>query len=193
MTSFAYDDLLAAINYAGVHPLLGEIGAGAGIEKNPHELALFIVHCPLEIKTVLEIGTGYKAGLTQFMVNVLRWQVTTVDIEPPLVKTAHLARQVIADSKLAVDLVRNEYDLVILDGGHTYDAISRDYFHYADMGRVVMIANIEGLRGCEGVARFWREIAYSKKGNIKKWYEAIVDTGSPKRQGLGIVLKDTGY
>lgn len=193
MTQFAYDELLTAINYAGVHPLLGDVGQELGIEKNPHELALFVVHCPIEIKTVLEIGTGYKAGLTYFMVNVLRWQVTTVDIEPPIVKTAHLARQIIADSKLAVGLVRNEYDLVILDGDHTYEGACMDYRLYADMGRVVMIANIEGLRGCEGVAQFWREIAYSKKGNLKKWHEPIVDLGSDQRQGLGIVLKDTGY
>lgn len=184
-----YDQLLTAIKQAGVHPLLGEVGAGLGIEKNPHELALFVVHAPVVIKTVLEIGTGYRAGLALFMGGVLKWHVTTVDHTVPLVKTSHIVRQVIATSERAIEIVQNEYDLVILDGGHSYEDIKCDYARYASMGRVVMICNIEGLRECEGVAQFWREIAYTKKGNLKKYFEEIIDTGSDQRQGLGIVIK----
>lgn len=182
-----YDELRAIIERAGVHPLLGPEGAGYGIEQNPHELATFLAALPDDIHTVLEIGTGHKAGLARFMREVMMWRVTCVDRNAP-VNLPIGVRFFCANSADAVELVRGEYDLVIIDASHDYESASRDYANYAPMGRIVMLHDIAGLRDCEGVEKFWNEIAYKKAGTLKKGYYEVKDKG-PQRAGIGWVVK----
>lgn len=153
-----YFDYKALIEQCGVHTSLGAVGSGWGIEQNPHELATFLeaVHLPVG-STVLEIGTGYRAGLARFMTEHLGWQVITIDRYPPDTP-APLARQVVGLSENVVDIVRGEYDVVIIDADHRYEAVKRDFELYGMMGQIVMFHDIEGLRECEGAARFWHEL-----------------------------------
>ena len=63
----SYDELLALITRRGVHTVFGDYGEGWFIEQNADELARFLVAMQeLGVESVLEIGTGWRAGLAEF-------------------------------------------------------------------------------------------------------------------------------
>lgn len=178
------DELKALIETLGVHPALGPTGEGWGIEQNPDELAAFLTAVD-GVETVLEIGTGHKAGLARFLTYHLGMQVTTVDIHDYGHAYPEIAFRIAPVDPAALD---DGYDLVILDGDHAYESVKADYERYAPRGRIVMFHDIAGLRDCAGVARFWQELAYTKKGNLRKYhYEALA--ADDFRSGIGWVDK----
>lgn len=182
-----YDVLRALIERLGVHPALGSNGEGWGIEQNPHELATFLAALPTDLRTVLEIGTGHKAGLTRFMSECLGWDVTTVDRNPPDA-FAPIARQIIGLSQDVVEQARGEYDLVIIDADHSYEAAKRDFELYGSMGRIVMFHDIGGLRDCEGARQLWAEIKESQiDGFSASRHEVIAENG--QRAGIGWLMR----
>lgn len=182
-----YEELIALIEDLGVHEELGPVGKGWDIEQNPHELATFLTALP-EIHTVLEIGTGYKAGLARFMAQHLGWKVTSVDV----VDYGHIYPGIEFLVKPDPLLFQaREYDLVILDGNHAYEAVKTDYELYATRARgaeIVMFHDITGLRACEGAAKFWRELAYTKKGALRQGFHEVIADG-PQRAGIGWMVK----
>lgn len=180
----SYDDYHALIEVCGVHNLLGVTGAGWNIEQNPHELATFLSSVQLPpSSTVLEIGTGYRAGLARFMTEILGWDVTTIDIRPPDTPAA-FARQLVGRSDEVVEIIRAAYDLVIIDGDHHYEAVKQDFELYSSMGAVVMFHDIEGLRDCEGVAQFWGELRTTRLPDFHNARYTAIDEGD-QRAGIG--------
>lgn len=179
-----YDELLAKIRAMGVHEALGPSGKGLGIEQNPHELATFLASLH-GVASILEVGTGYRAGLALFLHRELGLEVATIDV-----KDYGHTHQGIA---FYVEDIRKpfarQFDAVIIDADKTYEAVEADYVHYASYGdKVVAICGIAGLRGAEGVLRFWKELAYTKKGILRKGYfEAIDETDA--KSGIGWQVK----
>lgn len=188
-----YDELKAAIERYGVHPVFGGSGElDAWIEQNPHELATFLEHMvKLQIKTVLEIGTGWKGGLSRFLATELGWDVTTVDVQDyghnfPGVLYVVMGKEDDID-KIVITGTRR-FDLVILDADHSYEGTKHTYELYTSHAeKALMFHDIAGLRDCEGVARFWRELTYNG-GDKPRFgaYEVIDD--SDQRGGIGYLL-----
>lgn len=200
-------DLEQIIAQLGVHPALGDVAGGWGIEQNPYELAEFldaITSATIVISyddhsvritepgkdisgiaTVLELGTGYRAGLARFMTETLGLEVTSIDQNRPQTPAAH-ARFIHATTHDAYPQVAGQkFDLVLIDADHAYDAVAYDYSLYAPLAsKVVALHDICGLRDCEGVALFWHELAYTKAGKLRKgFHEAIAD--GDQRAGIG--------
>lgn len=170
----------ALIEQCGVHPDLGPGGMGYGIEQSPVELATFLAAIP-PIQTVLEVGTGYKAGLARFMHEQLGWDVTTIDIKD--------YGHDIPGVTFIVTAERIEFghgfDLVIIDADHSYTEVLMDYVHYGAYARkALMFHDIEGLRGCEGAHDFWRALAYNGGFTIRAKFHEIIAEGE-RRVGIG--------
>ena len=126
-----YDELKALIDQRGVHEVFGAPGEGWGIEQNAEELARFLVHMQaLGVQSVLEIGTGWRAGLARFLHNDRGWRVTSVDIQ----NYGHQYGGITFISNTIAGFehpVFNEkFDLVLIDGDHTYDAVHFDHGYY---------------------------------------------------------------
>lgn len=182
-----YTHLRELIEHRGCHPLLGPEGQGWGIEQNAHELATFLTaisHLP--IQTVLEIGTGHKAGLARFLAYDYGCKVTTVDIQD----YGHAALYpdiefvILEWADVEYPVFQTTFDLVFIDGNHQYEAVRFDLEYYGGLAPVIAFHDIAGLRDCEGVARFWREISRTKAGRLRKeCYEVIDD--SDQRAGIG--------
>lgn len=193
-----YDELKALIEQRGVHEVFGAYGEGWGIEQQSDELALFLVHMQeLGVESVLEIGTGWKAGLARFLHDDMGWAVTSVDIHD----YGHQFGGITFVSGLGS--VEGRFDLVLIDGDHRYEAVQRDHEiwgHHA--AKVIAFHDIAGLRDCEGVRDYWIDNAWSfaRAGNavsidlhhrLKTGYYEIVADGE-QRGGIGyLVLSET--
>jgi hypothetical protein len=156
----SYDELKALIDQRGVHAEFGDAGEGWGIEQNPHELATFLVRMQeLNVQSVLEIGTGYKGGLSRFLAHDMGWDVTTYDIQ----SYGHVFEGVhyITGGQPTID---RQYDLVFIDGDHSYESVKSDFADYImPAGKVLAFHDIAGLRNCEGVTKLWRELRNAYK------------------------------
>lgn len=147
-----FDELKALIEKRGVHSEFGEPGEGWGIEQSPQELATFLIRMEeLGVASVLEIGTGYKGGLSKFLSHDMDWDVTTVDIK----NYGHAFEGVhyVIGSKVGFN---RRFDLVFIDGDHSYSAVENDFVHYGAMAdKVVAFHDLLGNRDCMGVHDFW--------------------------------------
>jgi hypothetical protein len=171
---------------------------GLDMQQNPQEIAALLDFCLNEgVQTVLEIGTGENGGLARYMAGELGWHVTSVDVRVPETYQPRDGampfagggswRVIEADSTdidavnanilealgLADQFLANEalpaFDLVFIDGN--------------PLGRIVAFHDISPEGYWKEAAAYWREIAYTAKGNLRKGYhEAIVPEA---KTGLG--------
>jgi hypothetical protein len=176
-----YGELKQLIERRGVHTVFGEPGESNWfIEQNAHELATFLVAMQeLGVQSVLEIGTGWRAGLARFLANDMGWRVVSMDKNQP-VNPAPNVQFLMGRSEILRPLFDGQtFDLVIIDADHSYEAVKRDYEMYAALAdKAVMFHDIAGLRDCEGAARFWNEIKSDLDG-----HEIIAD--GDQRSGIG--------
>lgn len=147
---------------------------GYDIQQNPSELAAFLLWCVEHgVQSVLEIGTGESGGLARFLAVDMGWQVTSVDPQRPA-DVAEGVEFILADSA-NVDLSGREWDVVFIDGDHTYDAVRRDHERFADQARLAVAFHdvVSSEAYAEGVNRYWHEIAYTTKGNLRSRHHEV--------------------
>lgn len=181
-----YSELKAMIERRGVHDVFGGPGEfNWFIEQNPHELARFLQAIEkLDVRTVLEIGTGYRAGLARFLSQDMGWKVTSLDRYMPI-SPAPDVEFLMGRSEILRPLFDDRtFDLVIIDADHRYESVKRDHELYADRAtKAVMFHDIAGLRDCEGAKQYWEElVAQAPEGK----YEAIAE--GDQRAGIGWIV-----
>lgn len=159
-----YDELKAMIERRGVHPVFGGSGEFDWfIEQNAHELAAFLVHMQaLGVRSVLEIGTGWRAGLARFLHDDMGYKVVSVDIHDYGHKFDGIGF-VQWEEGMIEGGGFSTYDLVLLDGDHSYEAVKADHASWGTHAtKVIAFHDIAGLRDCEGVKQYWRSIAFER-------------------------------
>ena len=172
----SYAELKTLIEDCGVHPQLGPVGRGYNIEQNPHELATFLVRMQeLGVQSVLEIGTGYKAGLARFLAHEMGWTVTTVDVQDYGHAEKYPDITFEYTDGVEYPVWQHKFELVFIDGSHTYDDVSFDYDYYSHYAaKAIAFHDIAGLRDCMGARKFWWELRETKKEN-KFWWSIAED------------------
>jgi predicted O-methyltransferase YrrM len=111
------------------------------------------------------------------------WRVIEADstdidaVNANILEALGLADQFLANEALPA------FDLVFIDGNHTREYVQADHEHYGPLGRIVAFHDISPEGYWKEAAAYWREIAYTAKGNLRKGYhEAIVPEA---KTGLG--------
>jgi hypothetical protein len=199
-------DLEELIRQAGVREWRADsnhVKHGYDMQQTPSELAqLLALAQERDVKRVLEIGTGESAGLARFMVEVMGWEVVSVDKVKPEAGDLFDHRRwafVKADTqakKLPKELANIEADMVIIDGGHEFAEAAKDWENFATRAPLVAIHDIapDGWWGGDDKSGgFWRSVSRGPKGGMKKGYSEIIaplDKSNPMavegRQGFGV-------
>lgn len=178
-----FGDIYLGILERGCHEQLGPPGKGWKIEQNPIELATFLADVQ-PVFSVLEIGTGHRAGLARFMATVMEARVVTVDIVDYGHALEEGIRLVVLEEGRKAEFDET-FDLVFLDGDKTYEGMKEAYQTYLPYAsKIIALHDIAGLRGCEGVARFWNEISKTRTGRMRTMFHQMVADEDTKA-GIG--------
>jgi predicted O-methyltransferase YrrM len=167
------------------------VTTGYDIQQTPKEIAAFLVWADQHgVESVLEIGTGSSAGLARFMVKDMGWKVTSLDMNTPDAHDDLIGSDnwtfIQADSQATntIELLKDQkFDLVFIDGDHSYEGAKHDHLTYGKLGRIVAMHDVADGGWWEGSTQYWKDIAYTKAGNLRKNYHEAIEPLA--KQGIG--------
>lgn len=153
----SFDELITLIEKRGLHAAFGAAGEGWALEQNSFELAAFLTRMQnLGVTSCLEIGTGYKGGLSRFLAQDMGWEVTTVDVK----NYGHAFERVHYVVGTPAHFPEMSFDLVFIDGDHSYDCVESDHSWYGMFAsKVIAYHDISGARDTDGACEFWTHIS----------------------------------
>lgn len=197
--SSAADKMSAAVAKAGVRVWSDPpLKVGFDMQQVPGEAGVFLAAMQAaNVQTVLEVGTGESGGFARFMVEVLGWNVVSLDLNKPTpnggaawpdgwafvqgdTRTLPLKSIPTPDGGL--------FDLVFIDGDHSYDGVKNDYERFAHLGRIVGFHDVAPDSWFTEGVDYWREISRVNGVLREGWHEIILPQS---RAGIGWV--DEGY
>lgn len=163
-------DFYHIINKYPNHGALGGRPGDTGIEQNKYELnelCKFITKN--EIKTWLEIGIAH-GELLRFMETEMKLEAMGITL--PEHMHAHNGLTVMYGSSRDPQIVNSvkehvnehgKYDMIFVDGDHSYEGVKADYENYKGMCKYMGFHDACGWRDCQGVPMFLNEIKQTYK------------------------------
>lgn len=177
------------------HHALGGTATDGGLEQNEQELLMLTDFIKRKrITSFLEIGIA-KGDLQRYMMEqgLQCFGVT------PYKKDSHEGITVIygeSQDGHVIEKVRAllsrvtpstpnpepKFDLIFVDGDHSYNAVKADYKNYKGMCRYMAFHDIAGRLGTPDVKKFWEEIRYHHK------YIEFVSPVYNECSGIGVLI-----
>lgn len=174
---------LAKINEYPIHWALGGNDLSGGLEQNAVELSLFLEWMEEnEVKTILEIGMA--KGLLSKLLTELGYHVEGITDNVDMLQ--FIPRKLYTGKSQEISGKVGEYDLVFVDGDHSYEAVKEDFKLYSKKAKFIAFHDTHNYPRLDtrGVFDFWRET------KNKYEYKEFVDWKHPEQAGgIGVLIK----
>jgi hypothetical protein len=170
-----------------------------GLWQIPRQLAAFAVFLSNhKIESFLEVGTFTGGTFTFLMGYLTRFNPHLVGItidpwnaNPPthLWNGRFRGRYVVASSR---DFAAQSFDLCLIDGFHSFDAVTEDYLNVGRYSRICGFHDINDQLVEEwpnhngGVVRFWRQLREEQKG--REFHEFLFHSHGARVMGIGVIV-----
>jgi cephalosporin hydroxylase len=88
---------------------------------------------------------------------------------------------------------QNNFDLVFIDGDHTYLGVKYDFETCQSAARIFVFHDIVNMH-CQGVVNFWNDLKEKEKGNFlffefTEQYEEVINRKGETYLGIGVAIK----
>ena len=181
-------------------------GGGLLIWQYPNQFSKYLlVLQKLNIESYLEIGCRWGGTfiltaeyLKRF--NTVKKTVAVDRIDSPVASYCALNResqfiQLSSDSYDFKDFMRdNRFDLIFIDGDHSYEGVTNDYKLCRDLGKIYVFHDIVNVM-CPGVVQFWNELKANESGRFtfyeftEQYEDVYRDTGGRTFLGIGLAIR----
>ncbi|QND57593.1 class I SAM-dependent methyltransferase [Mesorhizobium huakuii] len=168
-----------------------------GLWQIPRQLAeAMVLLASQRIVSFLEVGTcdGFTFSFMAACLSRLNpgLKATTIDIAPSLPACSRIAFKTpvkFLSGKTSDAFAEDVFDLVLIDGNHSYEWVARDYQNVGRQARLCMFHDInDRLCGDDTVPKFWRELKIEESGRAD-FHEFLHHSSSDRVMGIGIRIK----
>jgi hypothetical protein len=165
------------------------VNASCGLWQKPVELStLLTILNTQNIQTFLNIGTfnGYTFNFIADYLNGIR-PTSCITIDPNDFVGSNKKYPYIYLSCTSDTFKNIPFDLVFIDGDHSYEAVKKDWENVGRFAKVIVFHDINDLP-CPDVRKFWSELTNgaSEDFDILEIKEV---TENPQMMGIGILIK----
>ncbi len=157
-----------------------------GVWQIPEELAGLVEWlADKNVCSFLNVGTfnGATFNLISKYIKKFNTGACCISIDP-INHNPVMADGLIYENKTSFDYIGRSFDLVFIDGDHTYECVKQDFDNVGKHARYCVFHDIRdkyiGAMACGGVVRFWEEI------KTQYGYHEFV-FGENKIMGIGIL------
>lgn len=135
-----------------------------GVWQVPEELAGLIVWLENKnINSFLNVGTfnGTTFNIISKYLKLFNKDVVCISIDP-INHNPNIIDGLIYENKTTFDYIDVPFDLVFIDGDHTYKCVKEDFDYVGKCAKYCVFHDIRdkyiGAMACGGVVRFWEEV-----------------------------------
>jgi hypothetical protein len=175
-------------------------GVPGGMWQTPGQLArLMVFLAQQDVQTYLEIGTFSGWTITVIVAYLLRVgtlrKATTFDVhrhvDPELeslwTEFGLPIEYVLAsphDKWAIFSKPSSPYDVIFIDGDHSYEGVRSDYDFFKDKGRHLVFHDVND-EWCPGVRRIWQEV--KSENPTSNFHEFTLHPNDFRLMGIGVV------
>lgn len=171
-----------------------DIEHAGGLWQTPMQLAEYLISCKDRgIETLLEIGT--LTGFTSVIIcaYLKRFHLKKYDTYDiyPVCKLDNIFKKYnlpinykVGSPNFIINDVDKYYDLVFIDGDHSYNGVKTDFNNFGKNCKFVCFHDINDYF-CTGVVEFWKELKLTYTNNT--FYEFTMHPNNFRLMGIGIM------